>query len=171
MNERTETEGTAPSTIDTVDVQDDTLSALRKIWDSCVAGLPDGHAAWRRGAAYIRDGSGGSSARGSASIQLGDTLDRLARRQILVPWEDVYFDDAPRTSFANRPSLQRLLAGVRSGRYSVIGAYRLDRIVRKPEDAEALRLELLRHGVELDCHGDLGADLLGMLVREGARWS
>ncbi len=168
MTEHTETFDTATSTIHRAGIQGDTLAELRKTWDSYVAGLPGGYQAWRRGAAYVRDSSAAPSIHGSAAIQLTDILDRLARRQVWVAWEDVFVDLGP-GSMADRSSLQALLAGVRDDRYTVVGAYGLDRLVRKPKDVEAVALELRMHDVELDCQGVVDLDLLSSMARWAGR--
>lgn len=147
-----------PGTIDRTGLHQRTIDELRTIWRAYLAGLPVGHESWRRGAAYARESSARSMTRESPAVQLTYTLSQFAQRQIWVPWEAVFFDNASGTSIAARDAFKRLLEQALAGGYSIIGAYSSDRYFRNAREAQEIKGEFRRRGIELDYMGKPGGD-------------
>ncbi len=158
-----------PATINRSGLYDQTIADLRAVWEAYAAGLPADHAAWRLGAAYVRESNARSMTRDSPVVQLSYTLTQFARREIWVPWEAVFFDNASGTTIAAREAFQRLLAEALAGRYSIIGAYLSDRLFRNAKEAQEVKLEFLLRGIELDYLGKLEGDARSPLMWQSER--
>jgi DNA invertase Pin-like site-specific DNA recombinase len=158
-----------PSTINRIGLYDQTIALLRAVWEAYAAGLPLDISGWRLGAAYVRESNARSMTRDSPVVQLSYTLNQFARREIWVPWEAVFFDNASGTSIAAREAFQRLLAEALAGRYSIIGAYLSDRLFRNAKEAQEVKLEFLLRGIELDYLGKLEGDARSPLMWQSER--
>lgn len=151
-------------TIDRAGLHARTLAELRGVWDAYLAGLSAAHLEWRRGAAYVRESSSQSMARESPTTQLTYVLSQFARREIWVPWEAVYFDNASATSIEARPKFKEMYEAAIAGHFDVIGYYISDRLFRNAAEAHEVKRELRRRGIELDYLGKLQGDARSPLL-------
>jgi DNA invertase Pin-like site-specific DNA recombinase len=131
---------------------------LEATWKQYVTELPPEHEEWTLGAAYIRESSAHSTSRDMPTTQLTIALGQLARRQVFVPWEGVFFDQATGTEISARRAFRSLFEDALRGKYRVIGAYVSNRLFRNAREAQDVKREFMVHGIELDYLGKFTGD-------------
>ena len=155
----TDTTGpTAAGTATRDDLIARTWVELEATWKHYAAELPPEHEDWTRGAAYIRESSAHSTSRDMPTTQLTIALGQLARRQVFVPWEGVFFDQGTGTEISARRAFRQLFEDALRGKYQVIGAYVSDRLFRNAREAQDVKRDFMLHGIELDYMGKFTGD-------------
>lgn len=135
-----------------------TEAALRLVWEGYQKSLPDGHEAWARGAAYIRESDSTSLTGDSPEGHLKWILGQFIERRIWADWDDVYFDNVSATSVEDRPAFRRLYEAAMRKVYAIVMAHRSDRLFRNAAEAREYRADLRRVGVEVEWYGQLKGD-------------
>jgi resolvase-like protein len=148
-------------------VYEETLPKLQEILAAWIESLPpEAPGAWRRGAVYIRESTMMSVAAGAAESQLRLTLGHLARKNVYVPPEGLFFDVASGTSLVGRAAFKRLYEEAIAGDFKVIGVFVPDRLFRSVTDASEIKRQFRIKGIELEYLGKFEGD-----ARSNASWT
>ena len=120
---------------------------LKAMWEAHSAGLPT-RAEWRRAAVYMRESRQQQAEGFSPAAQLKGTLEEATRRQLSVPWENVFLDLLSGRR-EDRVAFQDMLALARSGTIAAVIVLHTSRFSRNAVVSRKYKEELRRRGVEV----------------------